>query len=58
MTQDEIKNEIQIILEQLPDKALIVALEDLKKIQKYSNDIEIFNDIVTEDAELLRRLAD
>lgn len=58
MTSEEIKVEIMLIVDQLPEKVLIDVLEHLKKLQSHSYDMEIVKRIVSENAELLRRLAD
>jgi hypothetical protein len=58
MTTLELRAEIKAILDQLPDNALTIVLEDLKKIQSLSNDLTIVRKIISENAELFRRLAD
>jgi hypothetical protein len=58
MTPLELRAEIKAILDQLPDNVLAIVLEDLKKIQSSSNDLTIIKSIISENAELLRRLAD
>lgn len=47
-----------LIVDQLPEKVLIDVLEHLKKLQSHSYDMEIVKRIMSENAELLRRLAD
>jgi hypothetical protein len=58
MTSQEIRTEIDLIIDQLPDNALAIVLEDLKRIQSHSNDVNILKTIISENQELLRRLAD
>ena len=58
MTPLELRAEIKAILDQLPDNTLPIVLEDLKKIQSSSDDLTIIKNIISENAELLRRLAD
>ena len=58
MTAQEIRAEIDLIIDRLPEKALAVVLEGLKRIQSHSYDIDILKTIISENQELLRRLAD
>ena len=58
MTADEIKSEILLILDQLPENRLFDLFEHLKKAQYQSKISDIANQIIADDDELLRRLAD
>jgi len=61
MSKDEIKNEINKVLDLLPDKALEDLLSFLKNIEGKSRDSLLDNSrlkrIQTEDKGLLRKLA-
>jgi len=58
MSKDEIKFEINKVLDLLPDKALEDLLSFLKNIENRSSDLFIdFHRILNEDKELLQKLA-
>jgi hypothetical protein len=58
MSKDEIKYEINKVLDLLPDKALEDLLSFLKNIENRSSDLFIdFHRILNEDKELLQKLA-
>ena len=61
MTTKEIKSEIQKALDNIPDNVLQTILDYLREIQGKSEDKINFGknlrDILTEDKELLRKLA-
>jgi hypothetical protein len=61
MSKDEIKYEINKVLDLLPDKALEDLLSFLKNVEGKSNDSLLDNlrleRILTEDKELLQKLA-
>jgi len=58
MSKDEIKYEINKVLDLLPDKALEDLLSFLKNIETRSSDLFIdFHRILNEDKELLQKLA-
>jgi len=61
MSKDEIKYEINKVLDLLPDKALEDLLSFLKNVENRSKDSFLdnsrFKRILTEDKELLQKLA-
>jgi hypothetical protein len=58
MSKDEIKYEINKVLDLLPDKALEDLLTFLKNIENHSSDLFIdLQRILNEDKELLQKLA-
>ena len=61
MSKDQIKYEINKVLDLMPDKALEHLLSFLKNVEGNSNDLFLDNSrlktILTEDKELLQKLA-
>jgi len=60
MSKDEIKYEINKVLDHLPDKALEDLLSFLKNIENHSSDLFLYSSrfqrILNEDKELLQKL--